>query len=154
MKISVFLWLIRTMQSYFMKWLIAIPQDLNIIWGSYKFILQATVDHNGNVMHRGHYTSSVNCNGKTIYFKDDLYIECNNVNTHNSSTVCMYYYIHWSCHVLDQTVEGRSLLTSMMSSHVSFPLITGRGIHQTCGIGNVFPPYDLWMCLDTHTIYW
>ena len=38
-----------------------------------------------------------------------------------------------------------------LSHYLSIPLITGRGTGiETCGIGSVFPPDDLWIGLDTY----
>ena len=57
----------------------------------------------------------------------------------------IYYCINWEWSVLNQTVEGGSLLTPMVPAHLSNPLNTGRGTGiETCGIGSVFPPDDPW----------
>ena len=47
-------------------------------------------------------------------------------------------------------MEGGSPLTPMVPADLSIPLITGRGTGiETCGIGSVLPPDDLWVGLDT-----
>ena len=64
----------------------------------------------------------------------------------------IYYCINWLRSVLDHTVEGGSPLTPMVPAHLSIPLISGRGtVTETCGIGCVVPPDDLWIGLDTYT---
>ena len=56
----------------------------------------------------------------------------------------------WS--VPNQTMEGGIHLNPMVSAHLHIPLISGRGTGtETCVIGSVFPPDDLWIDLDTYT---
>ena len=64
-----------------------IPLDLDIILGPYKFSLQATIYHPENFIHCGRYTASVNCHGQIFYCNDDRIMECNTIDTCNSSTV-------------------------------------------------------------------
>ena len=46
---------------------------------------------------------------------------------------------------------GGSPLTPMLPAHLFIPSITGRGIGtETCGIGSVFSPDDLWTGLYTY----
>ena len=49
------------------------------------------------------------------------------------------------------SMEGSSLIV-MVLSHLSAPLITGRGIGtETFGVGDVFSPDDVWFASDTYT---
>ena len=49
-------------------------------------------------------------------------------------------------------MEDGSSLNPMVPAHLSTPLITGLGIGtETCGVGSVFAPDDLWIGLDTYT---
>ena len=50
--------------------------DFNIMLGPYKFNLHVTVDHAGLSIHCGHYTTSVNCCGKSIYCNDGRIADC------------------------------------------------------------------------------
>ena len=68
------------------------PLDLYIKLGSYKFSLQASVDHHGYSMNSGHYTASINCCGKTFHCNDNKITECNITDTYNSSTAYILLY--------------------------------------------------------------
>ena len=62
-------------------------------------------------------------------------------------------YMIVECPWPDRGLEGGNSLSPVMLAHLSIPLITVRGIGTaTCVIGNVFPPDDPWIGLDTYTI--
>ena len=66
--------------------------DLYIKLGTYKFSLQASVDHHAYSMNIGHYTASINCCGKTFHCNDNEINECNITDTYASSTAYILLY--------------------------------------------------------------
>ena len=117
-----------------------VPLDSNFMLCSYEFSLQATIDHHGLSVYRGHCTASVYCCEKTFYCNDKITI-CDINNTLESSTTHVVV-----CNL--NTEDGKYLLP--WRRHIlSISLNTGRVTGaKTCWVDNVFPPDGLWFSYD------
>ena len=61
--------------------------NLNIMLGSYEYILQATIDYHGLCLYCCHYTLSVYCREKISYYSYDKTAVCDINHTRCSSTL-------------------------------------------------------------------
>ena len=69
-----------------------IPLDQQITSGPFNFRLQATIDHHGQFMSSGHYTTSVFCCSKVFYCNDGRVTIYNEDNIRDSHTVYIMIY--------------------------------------------------------------
>ena len=129
-----------------------IPVDLCIILGPYN--LRAIVNHHTrdrNYMHHDHYTAFVNCCGKTFCSNGDRITECDLINARNSSTAyILFYALIVKCLWPDR--GGLEFINIHAAGTAVYHIDYRSKISKkTCGVGNMFPPDDLSIGLDTYT---
>ena len=119
-----------------------IPMDTTVRLGPLKFSLQVTIDHHGPSIHSGHYTVSIKC-CKKFYYNDHTNTEFG-ITDKNSSTAYVILYELIDTWFLDSNRRVGVWSLPWRWYILSIPLTTGRGTSaQTCGLDDVFPPYDL-----------
>ena len=63
-----------------------------VVCGLHKFSLQVTINHHGPSMYSGHYTASINCCKKRVYWNNSKITEFEMIYTKNSSTAYVVMY--------------------------------------------------------------
>ena len=75
----------------------SIPMDTTVRLSPLKYILRATIDHHGPSIHSGHYTASINC-CKKHSIATITQLRFGIIDSKNSSTAYMLYYMNWWTH--------------------------------------------------------